>query len=605
MNHLFYLPITLLFFTINSFSQDILMSHDYNISTIYLSNTNIRKKPSLDAEIIGIGKLGEMLDLRYYSFSDTVNGVIDVWKKVKHDNTEGYVWGPLISQSAQFKSQEFIKHSFRVWLNENNQIAIKLSEEDVYRETFLLPNTSGLKFYSGYSLGKTYNSNYNDVFVFYFGDYDSLVTKYYQWDGVKITPFNKQLKDNSFSRYKQMSGGVITENVVNLRDKPAINSKVVKVLGLGYKVNTIKYEPVLDSINGIKGYWNMVTHKNDTGFVWAKYIGYYSFESYKDKSLNFILKSGDEFKETILAVKNGKIIDSYSFNRLSNFIGAHSRGSMGLKNISEIIGVCYSGGSCGTTSGDVLIAFDGEKFLKHFTEAGVGDGGLSYGENVVFPSNSGGKEGVVSITTYDSESIDLPGDDNYESINRSVLTRNYTLNDDSLVEVYSDTKLVEKLLKKKFKNYSLGYFEKGDINGDGLDDFVAYARYSNTSYEAYDKATNKSLLVVLLNNKRGKYKVQSFTKQLVYHNENDPLTSITLIKNGFKVNIYFAGYYNEQTSNSQYEVTFKYDNSKQDFFMRNIKQYSPTNNGQWDEKDYKYKTKNIAFKDSYIPEGEY
>lgn len=581
------------------------MSHDFNMSSVYIENTNIRKEASIDAEIIGKGKKGDLLELRYERYKDTIDGIAGVWEKVAYNDGYGFVWGNLTSQSAAFKSQEYINHSFVIWENKNNQLEVKFSENNTYKETFLLPNTSGLRFYSAFSLGTTYNSNNNDVFVFYLGGYDSLIAKYYQWDGSKITPFNKVLKEDAFSRYNSLSEGVITENVVNLRTEPRLKSDVIKVLGLGYKVTPLKYEPVFDSINGKKGYWNQVAHNNDTGFVWANYLGHYSFNSYKDESLSFIFKQGEEdFDKTILAVKNGKIIDSYNFSSLSNFMGAHSRGNMGLKNISEIIGVCYTGGSCGTTSGDVLIPFDGEKFYKSFTEAGVGDGGLSYGENVIFPSNIGGEEGVINITTYDSESIDLPGENNYESINRSILTRKYVLKNDSLLEIDSETKRVENIVETNFPKYTLGYFEKGDINGDGFEDVVLYARYNTNDYEAYDLAQNKSLVAILLNDKKDKYTLHSYTNKLIYHNENDPLTAIKLIENGFKIDIYFSGYYNEQTNNNQYEVTFKYEKSKADFFMREINVQIPEGQ-EFIEKNYKYKSKNIAFKDSYIPEVEY
>ena len=221
--------ILIYFIVFKSLSQDILLSHDNNVFSIYVANANIRKNASIDSKIIGKGKKGDLLDLRYNFYNDTINGVAGVWKKVLHNEEYGYVWGELTSQSATFKSQEFIEHSFTVWVNKENKIAVKLTENDTHKNTFFLPNTSGLKFYSAFSLGRTYNSDNKDVFVFYFGDYDSLVTKYYQWDGVAITPFTKKLKDDSFSNYNLISGGVITENVVNLRAEPSVKSEVIKV----------------------------------------------------------------------------------------------------------------------------------------------------------------------------------------------------------------------------------------------------------------------------------------------------------------------------------------------------------------------------------------
>jgi hypothetical protein len=55
----------------------------------------------------------------------------------------------------------------------------------------------------------------------------------------------------------------------------------------------------------------------------------YFFDSNKDEKLSFIIRNSHDYKHEILAVRDKIIVDTFSFRRISNFRGAHTRGSMG------------------------------------------------------------------------------------------------------------------------------------------------------------------------------------------------------------------------------------------------------------------------------------
>jgi hypothetical protein len=388
-------------------------------------------------------------------------------------------------------------------------------------------------------------------------------------------------------------------------------SSVISVLEFGTKIQLIQQSVKRDTVNGRVGVWAKIVYKEDTGFVWQDYISMYFFESNKDEKLSFIIRNSHDYKHEILAVRDKRVVAAFSFHGISNYIGAHSRGGMGLLNVDEIIGVCYSGGSCGKTSGDVLIAWDGNNFHKFINEEGTGDGGLSYGCSIVFPSSIGGKKNRVSVITYDSESIDVfresKEDNNYDNINRAYLTRNYVYTNWKLKEVNSETIQLEKLLASKFPAFKLKYYEKGELNNDGVEDAILYAVDTvNFMNEGYEKKSNKSLVVIALKGVRRGYFIKSYSKKIISHEDNSPLTRIKINPEGFSLNIYYSGYYNDKNNPRQYFMDYKFDKKKKDFILSHVTEFFPPidYSGNWERKEYFYKKNRISFQDSYHPTWE-
>jgi uncharacterized protein YgiM (DUF1202 family) len=603
--------ITLLSFT--AFSQEIYLSHNYSESfTVFADKVNLRAKPSINSKIVGVVNSLSILSSNHDSYPDTIYGKAGRWYKVSYKNKEAYVWNGLITET-DFRSQVNPNERFIINQSKVNHFDVKIFKKGKFYKKFSLPTKD--KFYVGYSIGSTYNSNGNDVFVFSFGDFNHYDIKLYIWDGQNIKRFNKALRDSSFVDYKRFQNSIILGNSVNLRSVASIDSKVIKVLNFGDKVRHIGTDNqiIRDTINAEVGYWLKVVSEKDTAFVWAKYLSVYSFNSYKQNGLRFVISYIRwDLKSKIFAIKGNKVIDSYPFNTLSTFIGAHPMGNMGMENISEFIGICFGAESCGQTGGDIIIAWDGKKFHKFANEEGVGDGSLSDGFSIDFPSEINGEIGIIKIGTYESEAIDTyseKGENNYEYINRKFLIRKYEYYNDSLTEVNSKTIQISNIIKDNFSKYELKHFIEGDINNDGYADAVAYARKSeliDVPNGSYQESVENSLITVLLNDKKGGYILKTYSKKLIYHDGNDPLIKLLVTKGGFIVNVYYSGYYNEKI-NLHYSLNYNYDKDFDNFIMTKVVEDKTPNeySGGWERRIIKYNTKKILFKDSYHPPIEY
>ncbi len=573
---------------------------------MFSDNVNLREGPSLKSKIIATVPSRTILNPSNYDWqNDTINGVAGRWLAVVYNYKTCFVWNKLVTQSY-FRSQLNPKDRFLIKHAKNNSFEVKIFKEDVFIKSLLLPNLNKQKYNCGFSLGETYNSDGKDVFVFCF----DIGSQFYQWDGQDLTIFNKELKDSSFLHYDQSSIRQIVGNSVNFRSAPSIHADIIQVLEFGSKLVLVKDYFKRDTVNNVHGYWAKVIYNKKTGYVWHTYVSRYSFESYKDKSLHFIIKYGNLWHENeILAIKDNKIIDAYYFIGLSNFKGAHSMGNMGLDNVAEFIGVSYNANCGGQADGDVIIAWDGKKFHKFTDEYGSGDvvGFEQY--DLIFPSSIKGESEIIKIEYTVGDHIYTyteKGEINFESINRQFLSRNYSYNNDSLVEINSQTKILEKLLKQYFPDFKLEHFSEGDLNNDGFPDIIINAldtlgRYNN--YNIYEKKPNKTLLLILLNDKKGGYIIKTYSKKLIYHKDNYPLSKFTITEIGFKIYINYSSDYGNKGISMQCEIYYIFDTEENDFFMKKIIVYSPSEkgDGDWTKKEYNYNSKKILFEDSYHP----
>ena len=509
---------------------------------------------------------------------------------------------------TEIKSQVNIDYRFKFDVSKNST-NIKIFHKEKFIKSQSIKNKDTLVFSYAKSLGSTHNSEGQDVFIFYFGDYKKSRIQFYSWNQNEFLEFNKPFKDSSFFNYKRNSSQLIVESLVNFRRKPDQASKVISVLEFGSKVKLLQNNVKYDTVNQKRGSWAKILYRKDTGFIWQDYLSFYYFQSYKEENLRFIIRDSYDYRHQIIAARENKVIDTFSFYRISNFMGAHSRGNLGLENVKDIIGVCYSGESCGVPSGDVLIAWDGNNFHKLINEEGTGDGGLSYGQSIVFPSHISGRKNSIKVNTYDSESIDVykgsKEDDNYDNINRLYLSRNFVYQNWKLSEVNSETKELEKLLASQFPSFNLRYFEKGDLNGDGVKDAILYAvDTANSLKEDYAKKPNKSLIVIAFKGVRTGYFIKTYSNKIIVHEENSPLTRVEIKPIGFRLNIYYSGYYNDENNPRQYFMDYKYDKIQKDFILDQVTEFFPPINysGDWEKKEYFYKKNRILFKDSYHPE---
>lgn len=604
------LLLLLYFFSVSSLSigQEVMFSHNYyHAFTVFYDNTILREKASINSSIIAKVKSGTQLEQAYQTVKGEVGGIKGVWHKIRYKGSEGYVWGELIT-NCFIKSQENPSYSFLI-NGRNGQTEVKIFHEGRLDNLQTMLNPKSLRFSGVKSMGKTYHSGSKDVFMFYYGDYKDSQLKFYTWNNKKFEEFNQPFRDSSFLNYNRKSEQLIIEKLVNFRKEPTIQSSVISVLEMGNKVAVLQENVAYDTVGGVRDTWTKVKLGKDTGYIWGPFVSLYQFASYKEEGLTFLIRKFQGYRDQLIAIKENKILDTFSFQGISNFLGAHSYGNMGLDNVEDIIGVCYSGESCGVPSGDVLISWSNQQFKSLTNDYGIGDGGLSYGHNVVFPSSYEGQRGMIKITESDSESIDLycadKGENNYESIYETILTRNYMYLDGKLKEIESETNKIERLLASQFKHHQLNYYVKEDFNKDGRKDVILYAidTLSRTSENYYERK-NKSLIVVALGQKRGGYKILTSSNKLITHGANRPLTKVISTEQGFCIKIYYSGYYNEESDPRHFYMYYQYNKKKRDFLLNKIEEYFPPTNysGTWEKQEHFYKKNPLLFKNSYHPE---
>ncbi len=591
------LLLLVLLVTFDCYSQNVLTSHHhFNEVAVFVEKANIRASNSISSEIISTASQGDILINHHLWKADSLEGVQGNWIKVTHNKKTGFIWNHLTANSV-FKSQQYLDDVFFVRSKENHILEVKIFNDKQFKHLFRFElnfNEKELTFLGAKSLGQTFNSSGKDIIVVCYAHIGRPEMKYFSWDGLNLEEFNGEFNDESFVSYKRDSSAVIVGDFVKFRAAPNLQSKTIKVLSLGAVVNELK-EFHKDTVNGKPGLWSRVTYGKKNGYVWREYLSDYFFYSYKEDDLMFAL-----LPHKILAIKNKKIVATHSKDLFSPD-GAHPNGNMGLDGIQDIISLCYMAESCGETSGDDYIGWDGKQFYDFIDGTGVGDGGLSNGSDLTFPSYLNGKKGVVSQNRYDGETIDVPGEEGYQFVADMNLDFDYFFNGDSLEIIPSTYTKIAEYLEQEIPDYGINSFKEGDLNQDGYMDVVLYATSTKMDYGEQNK--NKSLVAILMNDTRGDYRLKTFSKTLIEHTENRPLTEIEILKDGFQINIYYSGYYNEDYNNDQYKMVYKYENGE--FFLRKATHsYKPEGEDYWEQEDYSYIKNNILFKNSYTPEED-
>ena len=117
---------------------------------------------------------------------------------------------------TEIKSQVNIDYKF-VFDVSKNSTNIKIFHKEKFIKSQSIKNKDTLVFSYAKSLGSTQNSEGQDVFIFYFGDYKKSRIQFYSWNQNEFLEFNKPFKDSSFFNYKRNSSQLIVESLVNFR----------------------------------------------------------------------------------------------------------------------------------------------------------------------------------------------------------------------------------------------------------------------------------------------------------------------------------------------------------------------------------------------------
>lgn len=213
----------------------------------------------------------------------------------------------------------------------------------------------------------------------------------------------------------------IAGNTVNMRKGPSVNTEKLVQLPIGTPVITEKESEEKYTLNGYDTYWYKVkTTYHDTlynGYIWGGFLTKDTAASQTIANTYYMLtlskvqneEDWDRVYAYLRVFRDGKELAKTEFKVIGGMNTYHSiktLGDRGVKGIKEVIRVEFSDGYCGGAFGDVVFFWDGQKlhYVKQLVDGA--DAPMFYDEEFIFPSDPGGKPGIIYFTQKEGEYTD-------------------------------------------------------------------------------------------------------------------------------------------------------------------------------------------------------
>jgi Bacterial SH3 domain len=229
-------------------------------------------------------------------------------------------------------------------------------------------------------------------------------------------------------KYEDNYESIVAAKNCYLRSEPSVNSTILDSLQLGKKVMVLKSTEQILKLKGIETKWVEISFKNTknetkTGFIW---IGFLALDFKTDKNLIYLTsldriesKKQEDFtvKDHVVVLKilneNNEVLVSTEFKKAlgeSYFFQDKLIGGLGLKNISQIYRVSFSGQACAIPTYYFYYAYDGSNLLPLPEKYQVSDAGIYYyGEDFLFPDEPGGKPNQIIKVIEEGEETEKIG----------------------------------------------------------------------------------------------------------------------------------------------------------------------------------------------------
>lgn len=248
-----------------------------------------------------------------------------------------------------------------------------------------------------------------------------------------------------------------------IREEASTNSTLLDSLQIGAKIKVKRNTEEYLNIKGLNLSWVEIEYnKNNetkTGYVWK---GFIALESTTNGNTTFLTtfdskfnkkteKKGNDYigefyKISVKAIDSkNQIINEKSFTKElyeSIFFSNSVIGSWGLKDLSNVYRISFSGEACGIPTYHYYFGWNGKEFLTLPEKFDVGDAGAYYHtEEFLFPKEKGGQANTIIKNITEGENTD----ENFES---------YTFLVKKSIEYYSwDGKNFKLIKTKKLKPY--------------------------------------------------------------------------------------------------------------------------------------------------------
>ena len=469
-------------------------------NTIFVENANVRSAPSLEGKIIGVLKHNTTIEQNYSEVGkgDTIAGVSDFWLPIKYQNTKAFIWSPVLAQNV-FTSDLISKKTFLFKFSGTRNAEFKIFEADQLVQQYSFYK----KVYTNavsWNMGKTLNSNGNDVIVVKY--YNDTLSGYdlFEWNGEVLTPSKIRLIDDSFitQKYIEFTRGVVNKNGVNLRVAPDSKSASVAVVSKNTMLQLVA-ENVKDEKLSVEkfGTWHAVKWKGKEVYVWSEFF---------DLPYRYI-RSNVKENEAFLLTNNAvyAFVDRKIVSRVATYSQSDDDfiydGNKGFSEAYQFLAICMKAEACGETSGDNYILWKDGK-LRHFAcDCGTGDGGYSETGSVTFPNQLGGIKDKVIFYDESSEYDESALYGEYNAI-KSSSTKIMEFLNDSLVEVPSEHSKIRSFIAKNFTQYELSHYGFFRLNNDTINDVVFFL---SPSYTEEGASFIKSIVGYALSDSLGNY----------------------------------------------------------------------------------------------------
>jgi len=216
-----------------------------------------------------------------------------------------------------------------------------------------------------------------------------------------------------YHKYSENEEVFLFGNNVKLRKSPNINSETIKLLPIGTKLEIRKNTTILYEYNGISSPWYLVNHNGLEGYIVGGLISLKRHKSHYSSDSFFLygLSKNNEHSSksiNIRLVSNHKISNEIQIQLFGNGdFEILNFNNKGLENVNDIIVIDNYSEACGIDGGKSYVINNLGKLTHMGNTSEIGDGGVYHYESYfTFPTDEGGKKGVVIYNQENGEEMD-------------------------------------------------------------------------------------------------------------------------------------------------------------------------------------------------------
>lgn len=196
-------------------------------------------------------------------------------------------------------------------------------------------------------------------------------------------------------------------NDVKLREAPNTNAKVISLLKIAEEVVVVEKTNETLSFGGMDWAWYKVKNQHYEGYITGGFLALgrekignsvYLVSLKKEANDVFallrVINGNDEYIESIIQLSNSM----FSIKAFNN---------QGIDSVKNMLFIDYLAEACGEDGGGVYVFNDGNSLVEAIRVSTIVDGDLYWlDEKVIFPTDVGGKKGVITLSSEHGETID-------------------------------------------------------------------------------------------------------------------------------------------------------------------------------------------------------